>query len=671
MPLTSPVVGTPFYTAPFGTSGTLRDDFNRANEGPPPTGWTAWLSTGLKVDANQLAPADTGDNGGYYNTAMSGANVEAYITIAAPTVNGGENAISARCEPTGAGFNGTRYTVNYIPGASGTGVVRLSRSADLTGTLLDTTNINLTAGDKLGIRCYQSTIEGWVYITADSQWYLVVSAADTTYPGTGSQNKIAVYNYGNGSLGARYDDLYAGVLIGIANVDAATTRLSLTPSAVETTQGIDSDTIYLDLQPSGVDVYTSFRIDAGTAVLNFIPSGVEAVGYIDVGTVLLAFTPSAVEEYVPVPPPPPPPHGGIIPELSIPGPPPKKIYWTVIHYRHDGTAIGDEYPSNPEFALYLGKVGYLNYDLDKDSPLCTRENCEPYATDYLLKFGDREIQGGIHTDIQIDDIEGHTFQISGKDWLHWFEGQKWPFDPNNPLANVYSQFARDMFLVVEDWLTVIQSEIDTIQFIYANGLSGQTVNAKIDHSDTEDILSKITTLSQGNPGFDFEVTPDKHFNMYYPNKSRDIELVLEQGANIYQLSYHNKGPTGTRIFGQAQGPSSRLGSIQDHITKSFYRRWMVGEDFGDVPDVATLTQRTSGALERAASPHLEFTARIIPDFVEDLFSVIELGDNIPVYGRLGWDTIDDRFRLVSITGGPNDEGDQEFELGFDDGTISL
>lgn len=360
---------------------------------------------------------------------------------------------------------------------------------------------------------------------------------------------------------------------------------------------------------------------------------------------------------------------------TVPAPQPeatKKVKeWKVVHTRHDGLELGEVFPNDPEFAIYLGKVGYLNYDIDMDSPLARKQNTEPYATDYALYYGDRLIQGGMHTSIQIDELEAHTLKVGGNDWYHWFEKQLWPFNPADPLLNVYSAFNRDLFLIMEDWLTVIQSQPYTIQFTYANGLSGVTTNAKIDVADTEDMLSKFTNLSQGNPGFDMEITPDKHIQLWYPKKTRQNDMVLEQGINIYGLSYRNKGPNATHTVAQAQLPSSRAGLLVDSTLMPKYRRLCANKDFGSLPDQTSLDTLASGEGQRNETPGLEFTCRIIPEFVDDIFGVIEMGDQITVVGDIGWDYINQTVRLVSIVGGPNNEGDQEYELGFDDGTISL
>ena len=364
--------------------------------------------------------------------------------------------------------------------------------------------------------------------------------------------------------------------------------------------------------------------------------------------------------------------GGIV---TVAGPA-KKDYWRVIHRDHAGVALGEEYPSSPEFALYLGKVGYLSYDLDRSSILAVKQNCEPYATDYELYFGNTLIQSGIHTDIEASSLEDHTFKISGKDWLHWFEGQQWYFDPTSPVSNLYSATNRDAFTIFEDWLTAVQSYPDTIQFTYSNGTCGVLTNAKIDVNDTEDMYQKFVTLAQG-VGFEFEISPQKVVKLYYPQMVKNTDEVLEIGVHVYDLTYHNKGPTATQILVTGQGPSSKLGTIVvDSTARAKYRRWMGNEDLGTIPDAATLTSRSVTAMQRNSVPSLEFSCKLIPDFVPDFFSRFQIGDKIHVHGDIGWSSdvhelTNEKFRLVSIVGSPNDEGDQEYELGFDDGTVPL
>lgn len=347
--------------------------------------------------------------------------------------------------------------------------------------------------------------------------------------------------------------------------------------------------------------------------------------------------------------------------------------WSVVHYNHDDVALGDVFPNTPEFAIYLGKVGYCNYEMDLGHPLAVKQSTEPYATDFKLFRDDKPIIGGLHTNVAIgDNIEDRVLKVSGKDWMHYFEIRFWPFDPVNPTANMYLVTGRDVFNVVKDFLDTILALSYSPVFTYAFGLSGNVVNYKIEQADTEAILSKITTLSQRSPGgFDIEVTHDREVKLYSPTKGIQRDLVLEQGANVYKLNYSNDGPKGTHTLAQSHVTSSRVAVAIDHVNLPKYRRIDYAADIPDLADASLIGSIGAGESNRAATPHTEFTATIVPDFIDDIFDRVSVGDTMRVSGDLQWDVIDDDYRLVSIVGKPDNEGNEEYELGFDDGTISL
>lgn len=191
----------PFPSAP------ILDNFNRANEGPPMTGWTAFGSIGLKVLTNQCAPFDTADNSGYWTTAMTSSDVECYVTIATHPIAGGETAVFARHNPAGGGAYGSYYQVSHLP-VAGTDTVVIYRVDASVATTLATFNQELAAGNKLGIRCIGSTIEAWVFTSG--AWKMLGWVADSTYTGAAPNDKLALYNGGNGGSGARYDDFGGG-----------------------------------------------------------------------------------------------------------------------------------------------------------------------------------------------------------------------------------------------------------------------------------------------------------------------------------------------------------------------------------------------------------------------------------------------------------------------------
>src|SRR6185295_1649325 len=205
------------------------------------------------------------------------------------------------------------------------------------------------------------------------------------------------------------------------NIDAATVLLKLTPSGTDTQTGVSTDaaTVPLKLTPSAAELEAG--VDAATALLKLTPSGVDIPTgpTTDAATVLLKLTPSTTLE---VPPAPPFQGGGkIVPSAGPPPVEPKVTYWSITHFTHQGMALGDVYPKNLDFAIYLNRVGYCNYDLDVLHPLCTTENLYPYVTDFVLYRGTTPVMGGLHTAVSIDDIEAGLVQVAGLDWGHYLE----------------------------------------------------------------------------------------------------------------------------------------------------------------------------------------------------------------------------------------------------------
>ena len=197
---------------PFPTTGIL-DNFNRANEGPPPTGWTAWISPGMLVSTNQMAPQDAGDNGAYWSTSMTGPDVEAWITIATQpgTASPCASLVAARLDPAGGGSVGNCYAVQ-LNNLSGTDTVQIISVAASVNTVLATFNQEMGNGHKLGIQCIGSVIHAWADVGGG--WIELGNVTDTTWAGTGNNNKIGVYNKGDASsAAARYDDFGGGVYV--------------------------------------------------------------------------------------------------------------------------------------------------------------------------------------------------------------------------------------------------------------------------------------------------------------------------------------------------------------------------------------------------------------------------------------------------------------------------
>jgi len=179
------------------------DTFNRADEGPPPAGWTN-LNGGIKVVSNQAAGSDpAGGNVSYYNTIF-GPNCEAHVPIAVlPNVQAGRNGFTG----VGVGIKfetSHRLTVTYIRTASST--VLLSICNGIT-TIASTTRSGPAVGDKIGIRSIGSTVYG-LFCPLGGNWEIFASAQHTYAANTGYLTHMIAWECSD----ARTDDFSGGTL---------------------------------------------------------------------------------------------------------------------------------------------------------------------------------------------------------------------------------------------------------------------------------------------------------------------------------------------------------------------------------------------------------------------------------------------------------------------------
>lgn len=351
--------------------------------------------------------------------------------------------------------------------------------------------------------------------------------------------------------------------------------------------------------------------------------------------------------------------------------------WKVTHYDHSSVALGEVAPEGLHFDLYLNKVGDIQYDIDLSSPLATIGNTRPYYTDYVLSRGNTNIQGGIHTGINIEDVgAGDVLQVAGLDWLHYFEGCQWPFDPTNPTANIYLQVNRDLALIVKDLLDTILAQTNRLSFAYVLAAIGQTMNYRIDVADTTNLYDRINTLSQISPGFDFAVSPDlaRTFAIYAPQRGIvNNNIVFEQGTNIYIGSYGNTGPKGTHVLALATSTSGgQLGLQIDNAVQPYTRRWDVEEQFDNVTDLTQLSKIASGTGDRDGADQIAFTCKYVPREGEDFWNTVSMGDSLRCIVQIAdYTKLDQYFRLVGISCDVTDEGEEEIDLTFDYTTLSL
>lgn len=191
----------------FPQTGIL-DDFNRPDEGPPPSSsWTSqWFDAlygQFQVVSGQLK-ATAQWASGYWSAQTFGPDCEMYITTAG-TWTGSNDLALAMVEPGAIGTSGYDGYEVYIT----TTTWALRRTTNNSNTDLATGSFSTSLGDSFGLRRRVDQIEFW-HKPVGGTWQLIQSFNDVTYSGP---FHLCLYSEGGGSgVTQRFTNFGGGTL---------------------------------------------------------------------------------------------------------------------------------------------------------------------------------------------------------------------------------------------------------------------------------------------------------------------------------------------------------------------------------------------------------------------------------------------------------------------------
>ena len=354
----------------------------------------------------------------------------------------------------------------------------------------------------------------------------------------------------------------------------------------------------------------------------------------------------------------------------------------IIHKDHNGVALGECTPNNLSFGMPLNDVGYIQYDLDDNHPLANYLYTRPYVTDWELWVDDIPLMGGLHTSINRASADANAITVAGKDWLHYLEKRFYPFDPTNIETYWYSVGTTDVYTILTHLLDTTLGRKNSLGLTYSFGSFGSTIDYAVTPGDMEDIASKLKSLSEGSPGFDFEITYDKQILLYSPHKVSVSNLYFIAGQNLLDVNWTDNGPTSTYFLGIGTGPTTMVGQVgygwhegeyggEDDPLSPVYRRLDSGKDFGTLPtdelDNPYLKRLTRGESIKAIVPKIELPLSVIPDI--NFWTYARPGVVVNVEIDDQYENINSEYRIVGIEYTSDDEGLGTAAVTVDDTTI--
>lgn len=187
--------------------------------------------------------------------------------------------------------------------------------------------------------------------------------------------------------------------------------------------------------------------------------------------------------------------------------------------------------------------------------------------------------------------------------------------------------------------------------------------------DNKSIYDAIVEMSQENSGFDFEITWDKKFNIYYPSiGSSRSDVIFTYPGNVMDIkisSDASKLVNSLLARGKGFGGNQISTTVSDSASQTTYFLRQGTQDYSDVADPTQLTNLANGELAIYKQP-LTLHSVVFDPSVSGNPSVgaLHIGDQIQVVVSqlLLYSDVNTFFKIDEIDLAIGDEGDEQVTL---------
>lgn len=311
--------------------------------------------------------------------------------------------------------------------------------------------------------------------------------------------------------------------------------------------------------------------------------------------------------------------------------------YTFVVTDRNGTALGElERATERQIKWYLNLPGAASFKLDlRDMKYAL---ISPGETNLLIYRAGSLVWGGEIATAQ-DEIDGDswTSSIGAVGWLGSLEGRA------TDLGLSYSGW--DTGQIAWDLIARTQAKSGGNIGITAGAVtSGVTANANF---DAKGILQAIQDLSGISPGFDFEITPGKVFNVYPGGKGVRVDATLEHGKNIRRFQRQRdatKMMNSVYALGSGEGTNMVVGQAFDAGSIGRYGVRELYLSQKDSSDVNALNGMAKGAL--VPNPPEIIGLEIDPQ--DPPFGAYSVGDYVRVIVNAGGVQYDSWQRVYGI-----------------------
>lgn len=196
--------------------------------------------------------------------------------------------------------------------------------------------------------------------------------------------------------------------------------------------------------------------------------------------------------------------------------------------------------------------------------------------------------------------------------------------------------------------------------------TGITRTRKLKPWNRQKISDIILGLTVAKNGFDFEITPDKVFNTFYPLKQEDNGYAFELGKNVESLAYDiDASAMATELSGMGSGGDRNrcIAVVTNLGAQGAYGLLQDSADFSNIRHYDNLVDITKEQLRLMGQSRWQ--PSVVARMSDPRFGEFDVGDLVRVKAKRGFIDVNKKFRIVGYTVRVNQEGHETVDVTFD------
>jgi hypothetical protein len=353
------------------------------------------------------------------------------------------------------------------------------------------------------------------------------------------------------------------------------------------------------------------------------------------------------------------PYGGVLEYEFIPIPPEVHVYRVVIADRF-GVPLDEVPAKNLQFSYILDSPGSVSFRLPLRHFKTTYDTLQPLHEVFVYR--DQLLVWGGYLWTVVASKSDSSVLFGGEGWFSWLLKKRY-IDADKVYTN------QEQFDIAWDLINFTQSKTDGNLGIVRATVDPSLVLRSRTYNGYErkNLGEALQELAAVDNGFDFEITSDKRWVTYYPNKGIAQGTIFELDKNIQGLSWNlDATPTANEVTAIGSGSgATTLTSVATDTSQRFLQGLMQDSvAFPDVLEQATLDSHAVEELRLSKvirdSPQISLVTQDPP------FGSYSVGDSITLKAQAGYININKQYRITSITVQVSNEGKETVELFFDE-----